>query len=180
MTLVLEIEYLAGVAFAAHGPDSDIPDWPPQPDRVFSALVATWGARGEQDKEGKVLKWLENQSGPQITSSEAEPRTAPVSFVPPNDPETGRSGDQAVLPIFRRRQPRRFPAARPHDPIVRFYWSGAVPDEETFSALSQLAADTSYVGHSASLTRCRFLRCDSVPPADAEQPRRRIYDGRFA
>ena len=44
MTLVLEIEFLAGVCFAAIGPDSEVPDWPPQPDRIFSAFVATWAA----------------------------------------------------------------------------------------------------------------------------------------
>jgi CRISPR-associated protein Csb2 len=179
MMLVLEIEYLTGGVFAAHSPDSNVPDWPPQPDRIFSALVATWGARGEQDAEGDALKWLEDQPEPRITASGADSRTAPVSFVPPNDPKTGQLGDRAVLPIFRRRQPRRFPAARPHDPIVRFYWSGVAPDEDKFASLSQLAADTSYVGHSASLTRCRFLRCESAPPTDAEQPRRGIYKGRF-
>lgn len=179
MTLVLEIEYLTGVAFAARGPDTDIPDWPPQPDRIFSALVATWGARGEQDAEGDALKWLEKLSEPRITASEAESRRSPVSFVPPNDPKTGQSGNQGVLPIFRGRQPRRFPATRPHDSIVRLYWSEIEPDEETFASLSQLAADTSYVGHSASLTRCCFLRSTAPPPTDAQQSRRRIYVGRF-
>jgi CRISPR-associated protein Csb2 len=179
MTLVLEIEYLTGVAFATRGPDSKIADWPPQPDRVFSALVATWGARGEQDKEGDALKWLEKLSGPRITASEVAPRSAPVSFVPPNDPKTSQLGDRSVLPIFRGRQPRRFPAARPHDAIVRLYWSEIEPDEETFVSLSQLAADTSYVGHSASLTRCCFLRSTVPPPTDAQQPTRRVYVGRF-
>jgi CRISPR-associated protein Csb2 len=179
MTLVLEIEYLTGVVFAAFGPDSDIPDWPPQPDRIFSALVATWGARGQQDEEGNALKWLEELSEPRITASEAEPRTAPVSFVPPNDPKTGRSGNRSVLPMFRGRQPRRFPAARPHDSIVRLYWKGIEPDDKTFTLLSQLAADTSYICHSTSLTRCCFLRSEVAPPTDAQQPRRRIYGGRF-
>jgi len=180
MTLVLEIEYLTGVAFAACGPDSDIPDWPPQPDRIFSALVATWGARGEQDEEGNALMWLEELSEPRITASGAEPRTAPVSFVPPNDPKTGQSGNRSVLPMFRGRQARRFPAARPYDSIVRLYWNGIEPDDKTFAILSQLAADTSYVGHSASLTRCCFLRSEAAPPTDAQQPTRRIYVGRFS
>ena len=47
MPLILEIEHLLGVAFAAQSAASSAPDWPPQPDRVFSALVATWGARGD-------------------------------------------------------------------------------------------------------------------------------------
>ena len=47
MSLVLEIEFLTGVCRAAHGPGGDSPDWPPQPDRVFSALASAWGVRGE-------------------------------------------------------------------------------------------------------------------------------------
>jgi hypothetical protein len=31
MSLILEIEYLSGIAFAAIGPDREAPDWPPQP-----------------------------------------------------------------------------------------------------------------------------------------------------
>jgi len=178
MTLVLEIEYLTGVAFAAQGPDTGAPDWPPQPDRVFSALVATWGARGEQASEAEALRWLERQSVPMILASETEPRVAPVSYVPPNDPKTGRSGDKAVLPVYRRRQPRRFPASHPHDPVVRFYWEVTTPDE-TFAALARLAADTAYLGHSASLTRCRFLRSEAIPSAEIQSPARKIYKGRF-
>ena len=51
MSLVLEVEFLTGVCRAAHSPASTEPDWPPQPDRVFSALVATWAARGERTSE---------------------------------------------------------------------------------------------------------------------------------
>ena len=178
MTLALEIEFLTGVAFAAREPDSGNPDWPPQPDRVFSALVATWGARGEQASEAAALRWLEEQPPPVIEASESEPRTAPVAYVPPNDPRTGRSGDKTVLPSYRRRQARRFPASRPVDPLVRFYWD-AVPDGQVFEILERLAADTAYIGHSASLTRCRFLRCNGAAPAEFRAPARRIYKGRF-
>ena len=175
MTLVLEIEYLTGVAFAAHGPDSDAPDWPPQPDRVFSALVATWGARDEPASEAEALKWLEQQSAPRIVASPAEPRTAPVSFVPPNDKLDGNGKG----PMFRGRQPRRFPASLPEDPVVFLYWENITPDAHVFEALSRLAADTSYVGHSASLTRCRFRNSDVPAPTRSQPPRRRIYKGRF-
>jgi CRISPR-associated protein Csb2 len=56
MTLVLEIEYLLGTAFAAQEEDNPAPDWPPQPDRVFSALVASWAARGEHSGEHQALE----------------------------------------------------------------------------------------------------------------------------
>ncbi len=177
--LVLEIEYLTGVVFAARGPESSLPDWPPQPDRIFSALVATWGAHGERSDEAEALKWLEKQSTPVIAASEAEARTSALRFVPPNDPKTGKSGNKEILPILRRRQPRMFPAARPHYPVIHLCWKDSVPDEETLASLKQLAANTAYVGHSSSLTRCRFLQSEEPLPLMAEQPRRRVYEGRF-
>jgi CRISPR-associated protein Csb2 len=210
MTLILEIEHLLGVAFAAQGQASDAPDWPPQPDRVFSALVAAWGARGEQGAERRALEWLEAQQAPLVLASAAEPRTAHTAYVPPNDyripsgplnavkwyrdflsngitpPEKGghrKAWLEAwnVMPEHRKRsglKDRKFPAARPHDPIVRLVWPEAMPDPNTLAALSALAADTAYIGHSASLTRCRFH--DGEPPSEGVPPQRRVYRGRLA
>jgi CRISPR-associated protein Csb2 len=178
VTLVLEIEHLLGVAFAARNQASDVPDWPPQPDRVFSALVASWGARGERIEERQALEWLQTQPPPEVVASAGRPRTAPTVFVPPNDPQTGRVGDRRVLPAFRSRQPRRFPAYRPDDPIVRVCWPDAVAGASIISALSALAADTSYLGHSASLVRCCFRT--EPNPGKGEKPKRRIYPGRLA
>ena len=136
MTLVLNIEYLLGVAFAARDRSSDAPEWPPQPDRVFSALVAAWGARGDQNEERQALEWLELQSSPEIIASDGHPRTAPIAFVPPNDAESGRVGNPAVLPSMRSRQARRFPAFRPDDPVVSLVWHDATPDSDTLAALN--------------------------------------------
>jgi CRISPR-associated protein Csb2 len=61
------------------------------------------------------------------------------------------------MPSYRRRQPRRFPAFRPDDPIVQLVWRDVDFDNETIVALNALAADTPCIGHSSSLTRCRFL-----------------------
>ena len=71
MSLILEVEYLLGVSFAAISPDSEAPDWPPQPDRIFSALVASWAARGEREEERRALEWLEMLSVPRLFASEA-------------------------------------------------------------------------------------------------------------
>ncbi|MEZ5786476.1 MAG: type I-U CRISPR-associated protein Csb2 [Xanthobacteraceae bacterium] len=219
MTLVLEVEFLSGVSFAAIGPDSRIPDWPPQPDRVFSALVATWAAHGESNEETEALEWLERLPPPRLLAPGAEPRTAHIVYVPPNDYETPNSelrrlkwyrdflskgiipqekgGHKKlwlqacnVMPDQRKRsglKERNFPAARlhdsdhDHDNVVRLFWPDARPTEETIAALKRLAHDTAYVGHSASLTRCRFLSIDDAPiPSDAKSPERRVYDGRLA
>lgn len=180
MELVLEIEFLTGVSFAALGPDSDAPDWPPQPDRIFSALVATWAARGQARREAEALRWLEALPIPQIRASEAEPRTSAAVFVPPNDPRSDRQkGAKGVLPSLRSRKERRFVAVRPYDATVRICWS-IEPDDETLVLLNALARDTSYIGHSTSLTRCRFILTDKVVGGIAGQlPKRGIYKGRF-
>lgn len=183
MTLVLEIEYLSGVSFAAIGPDSDAPDWPPQPDRIFSALVATWAARGASQEEAEALQWLETLPPPMLRASDAPARTAPLVYVPPNDPRSDRQKHATgVLPALRRRQPRRFPAARPINPLVRLHWESVRPSQEVFAALQDLARDTSYVGHSTSLTRCCFGRLETPAGADGcefRPARRRIYQGRL-
>jgi CRISPR-associated protein Csb2 len=175
--LVLEIEFLLGVSFAALGPDSAEPDWPPQPDRVFSALVASWAARGQQGPERAALEWLERQEPPLLDASDYFARPAPTVFVPPNDPQTGRVGDATVLPSLRRRQARRFPAALPLDPVMRLVWREA--SDPPLSSLDALARDVASVGHSASLTRCRFTveerDVTALPPA-----RRRVYQGRLS
>ena len=180
MSLVLEIEFLSGVCFAAVGPDSTAADWPPQPDRVFSALVATWGARGRLPAEAAALQWLEQQQVPTLEASSYTERTSVAHFVPPNDDETGRQGNLNVLPSHRRRQARRFPAAVPESPLVRLLWTDVTCDDPVFTALSALAADTSYIGHSASLTRCWFRQTAEVESGTQRQtPERRIYPGRF-
>lgn len=181
MSLVLEIEFLTGVCRAARGPGNDSPDWPPQPDRVFSALVSAWAIRGESDSERAALEWLEDQPAPVIHSSGHSARTAPVVFVPPNDPKSSKAIKTylKVLPEHRSRQPRHFPVARPDDPNVELVWPVA-PDDRIVHALNALARCVGYLGHSASLARCRFLTEDAGKSEWESQPARRwIYPGRL-
>ncbi len=192
MSLLLEVEFLTGAYRGTSEPASEEADWPPQPDRVFSALVAAWGARGELPEEREALEWLECQDPPAIHAAPAFPRTAPTVFVPPNDARRSQTTKTylRVLPDRRGRQPRRFPAARPEppsptgvsDPSVSlvFVWS-VDPDQRFLPALESLARDVPYVGHSASLTRCRFL-CGTAEdlPFDGVPPTRRVYPGRLA
>lgn len=181
MSLVLEIEFLTGVCRAARGPGDDSPDWPPQPDRVFSALASAWGVRGELAVERAALEWLEGQPPPVIRASAHSARTAPDVFVPPNDLKSSKAiyTYLRVLPEHRPRQPRRFPVARPSDPNVELVWPQA-PDVATIGALNALAICVGYVGHSASLTRCRFFARDTVLSERKPMPaRRRVYPGRL-
>lgn len=180
MSLVLEVEFLLGVAFIAKHPATDEPDWPPQPDRVFSALVAAWAARGEHAEEHAALEWLEAEDPPRILAGPAHPRPAPKAYVPPNDDKSGNKGNIRLLPDHRSRQERRFPAAILSDPIVKYIWPNSAADEATLAALECLARDVAYVGHSSSLTRCRFFQSAATEPlGGARHAARRIYPGRL-
>ena len=182
MSLVLEIEFLTGVCRAAHSPASESPDWPPQPDRVFSGLVSAWAARGEQSSERRALEWLEAQGAPAVHAGGHTVRTAPDVFVPPNDLRSSMVMQTylKIMPASRPRQPRRFPVARLDDPVMALAWS-AEPTPELLHALDALARDIGYLGHSASLVRCRFSRHRS-PATDAHPAaaaRRQVYPGRL-
>ncbi len=181
MGLVLEIEFLTGVCRASHGPGEDGPDWPPQPDRVFSALVSAWAARGERPEERAALEWLEGQPPPVIHASDQSSRTTPEVFVPPNDTRESKAAKKyiQVLPDRRRRQARRFPTARPNDPLMALVWPEE-PETAVCEALNAIARHVGYVGHSASLARCRFL-CGETPALQhpVRGTRRRVYPGRM-
>ncbi len=183
MGLLLEIEFLTGVCRAAREPSDDAPDWPPQPDRVFSALVSAWAARGERADERTALEWLEEQPPPIIHASGHTSRTTPDVFVPPNDAKrsTAEKRYLKVMPDGRPRQPRRFPTARPDDPIVAMAWPAeSLPEPALLEVLNALASCVGYLGHSASLVRCRFVLDDSpVDGHPAEHARRRVYPGRL-
>ena len=182
MSLVLEIEFLTGVCRAARSPASEAPDWPPQPDRVFSALVCAWAARGERDDERRALEWLEDQPAPTVRASGHVARTTPDVFVPPNDPKSSKSAKtyRKVMPDARLRQPRRFPVARPDSPTMAIVWPEA-PGSDVRESLDDVARDVAYLGHSASLVRCRFVRSDSAKLPHLGAPARRtVYAGRLA
>ena len=180
MTLVLEVEFLTGACRAAIRPSSSEPDWPPQTDRVFSALVSAWGAREEQEDERQALEWLEKQPPPSIHASECAIRTAPDVFVPPNDLRSSKSKNTylKVLPQGRPRQPRKFPIARPYNPVMFFVWH-VKSDSNRLARLDAIARDISYIGHSTSMVRCRFR--DEHPSGQYRitTSRDRVYKGRL-
>ena len=172
--LALEIEFLTGTYRGALGPGDTTADWPPQPDRIYSALVSTWAGRGEHPAERAALEWLEVQPPPTLHASDHTNRTAPRTYVPPNDPRAGRKHLQAV-PEYRQGKPRRFPTARPDDPCMTVVWA-AQPSDAVLKALNAIAADVSYLGTTASLVRCRF-RADDTPPG--ARAIRTVYSGRL-
>lgn len=176
MALLLEVEFLAGFCAAATGPDNETAEWPIEGDRLFSALVATWGARGCRSDEAEALRWLEAQPAPRVRASDWSQRSSETFFVPPNDARLDRGKKAAdVFPALRKRQPRRFAVSCPEEAVLRYSWR-AEPEPAVLAALDRLARDTAYLGASRSLVRCQFLKGEDV----GETPVRRwVYSGRL-
>lgn len=175
--LCLDIVWLTGTAFLARYPSDPTPEWPPQPDRIFSALVASWGLGGEDPAERAALEWIEAQDAPKLHLPEpAYPRQVANVYVPPNDAK-----GISVLPERRRRQNRSFPALAldPDAPVhLSLVWQAEWPEEHA-PALDALGRRTSYLGHSASLVRVVFREIDA-PPDGLRASRRAPYRGRLA
>lgn len=180
--LALELEFLTG-AYRASLPDGSDAEWPPHPERLFSALVQAWGDGGRVDEERAALEWLEALPPPRIeASADAFRRDVATVYVPPNDM---KGGDPVVLPGLRRRQARSFRAAIPTEPLVRFYWD-ETPEPAIEGAIDAMVARVASVGHSTSLVRCARIRAGRPraavwkPMGDGSVGLRAIYPGRLA
>lgn len=183
--IALEVELLTG-GYRAALLDGLQAEWPPHPERMFSALVQAWGDGGNDPAEQKALEWLECQAPPAIEACSPDQvtfRDAPTVFVPPND---AKGSDLEALPERRRRQARSFQVAVPEEPLVRFTWASEPPDAVR-AGLRALAGRVASLGHSSSLVRCllqdeaaaRADRCWK-PSDDAARSLRVTYEGRLA
>src|SRR5262249_49960529 len=184
--LTIEVELLTGV-YRAGLPDGSGAEWPPHPERLFSAFAQAWGDGGTNGDERTALEWLECQGAPWIEADndeECTERTAPIVFVPPND---DRGSEITVLPDRRRRQARVFRAAVPTNTIIRFRWPHASPSTQDRVALDALARRVASVGHSSSLVRVTLVDMETgpeqrlwLPSADGSLYLRVPHEGRLA
>jgi CRISPR-associated protein Csb2 len=184
--LTIEIELLTGV-YRAGLPDGSGAEWPPHPERLFSAFAQAWGDGGCDGEERAALEWLERQGAPWIEADNDEEwaeRTAPTVFVPPND---DRGNEISVLPERRRRQARVFRAAVPTNTIVRFGWPQASPSKQERAAIDVLARRVASLGHSSSLVRIALVEREAgseqrlwLPSAEGSFSLRVPHEGRLA
>ncbi|WP_116808706.1 type I-G CRISPR-associated protein Csb2 [Steroidobacter cummioxidans] len=167
--LAIEVEFLMGRAVISQVMDRTQAEWPPHPQRLFSALVAAYGELGEQgDNQEQALRWLEGLPPPEIKADlSASLRSSPSYFVPVNDEVTKAVKDKNDFRHVldrRTRQERFFPAAVPGDPVVVFQWPCAPGLEQHRAALRGLVENLTYVGHSSSPVRA-CLREQPVQPS---------------
>jgi CRISPR-associated protein Csb2 len=171
--LAIEVEFLMGRAMATQLGERDAAEWPPHPQRLFSALVAAQseleiGKRGEA-----ALRWLESLPPPDIRADMTPSfRQVHSHWVPVNDETIKVEKGKADFrnPLERRnRQERFFPAVVPKDPTMVFQWSHADGIETHLAALTTLVENICYLGHSASPVRA-CLRKDLVEPTLTSSP----------
>ena len=82
----IEVNFLTGRYVATVYHDRRRSEWPPDPARLFSALVATWADADAPDPgERHALEWLEAQPHPAVAASDAAARRTVSHFVPVND-----------------------------------------------------------------------------------------------
>jgi CRISPR-associated protein Csb2 len=160
----LEVEFLTGRVYATDFRERDVPEWPPHPSRLFSALVAAFYESGLDSDLRAALVWMEEQDPPEIWAKDFVARlesaagsrfrkpTTPGAFVPINDDYSGKFRSSA-----RRRKERWFPSGTPEDKRVHFIWGAAEPSASTLDALRRIAAQVSYLGHSASLVHVAVI-----------------------
>ncbi len=167
----IAVRYLCGRVTAAEHHDYGTVEWPPHPDRLFMALVATHKETNpDDDRERQALLWLEAQPAPRLSTPPASPRAVRTHFVPTNDAATSSvKKDKAVLnehlaalPEFRTKQPRSFPSAVPDREMVQFTWNHD-PTEACLEALKRLCLRVSRIGHSSSLVAASVMSEPSPP-----------------
>ncbi len=152
----LRVEFPSGRYVAARSDDSSVPEWPPHPSRLFSALVAAAYqlSGGMSEARCRALTWLESQPAPDIFAPAADLQAAPVSYVPPGDciERKGKKGEEKYEhPVHRWRQARYFPEARILGAAsVQFFWPND-PGSDIRASLGEIAQGVSHVGTSHSM-----------------------------
>jgi len=176
--LAIEVRYLTGVVSAADFRDRAMPEWPPHPARLFSAMVAAAYECKLMPEARAFLEWLELQNPPAISCSMAHERSEHLAFVPVNDAK-----ELAVLPQHRTRQPRNFPSSIPTDPRVFFIWPHAKLDSAIHALLLGVLSKVTRLGSSRSLVAASLAEnppeATHVPYSDGKHLLRVVGPGRL-
>ncbi len=169
-------------------------EWPPHPARVFMALVAAYHETRPLPEDGPealavwteerlCLEWLEQQPPPAMHCAQVpkEQRRSVVKFyVPVNDtaltakPASVKAVEMrsalGIMPAFRSRQERTFPAISlgigQQRNQVHLIWHDVHLPADLEPAFHRLVAKVVRVGHSSSLTMIWVAEESSVPQAN--------------
>ncbi|WP_042500230.1 type I-G CRISPR-associated protein Csb2 [Thermaerobacter marianensis] len=189
--MAFRVHYLTGRVYAMDPTDRNRVEWPPHPERFFSALVAAAyqaaipGAR-------EALEWLERQRPPQIAAPPLAGERIIHGYVPVNDVEVPKkvrpeAFEEAlgVLPTLRPKRPRPFPSgAIAGDATVYFVWPEVEPPAPIRARLHAIAANVTYLGSSMSLVAVDVVEeapaPNYVPAPEGDVVMRVPFPGRLA
>ncbi len=167
MEIAVQVEFLttpqlSDPSFPKYG------EWPPAPDRLFQALVAT---AAETGCDISVLSCLE--SAPAVKASEAISSHAPLRYVPDNFRRSKRYHQGAA---------RYLPTVLPASPVVTYVWSN-VPTSAILP-LREIVQNITHIGRASSLARgslvdAKSVSADWVPDDRGELLLRVPYPGRL-
>ncbi|WPD19813.1 type I-U CRISPR-associated protein Csb2 [Thermaerobacter composti] len=162
--LAFRVRYLTGRVYATDATDRNRVEWPPHPERFFSALVAA-AFRADIPRAREALEWLEAQEPPHIAAPPLAGERRVHAYVPVNDVD-----GMDVLPLHRPKQPRPFPSGTiTGDATVHFVWPAAHPPASVRECLAEIAAQVTYLGSSMSLVAVDMVE-DAPPPNYVPHP----------
>jgi CRISPR-associated protein Csb2 len=154
---------------ASDDPARLVAEWPPHPQRLFSALVDAAGHSGLPPSARSAIEWLEQQEPPEIRAAKRATTSTHSAFVPVNSlPDKAKHTlyPGRVAAGTQKSWPRVFPAT----PVIRFVWPDASPDTATAETLGQLARTVPYLGRASSPVVLSVEVAAEIPPlADSEQ-----------
>lgn len=159
--IAIQIEFL-GVPKLSNPSDPRYAEWPPAPDRVFQALLASAAETGQ---DFAILSNLE--SAPAITHGDALCHKGPLHQVP-----TNFKSQHVNTPVY-------MPYAMTSDPAVTYSWD--VP-ANLAPALKPIVEAVTYVGRSSSFVRASIVEAVEptwVPDAQGELLMRVPHAGRL-
>lgn len=128
--LCIEAHFLTG-HYHGQGDDGRRAEWPPNPHRLFQALVAAghlgWRRTEFDSARRAALGWLERRDPPEIVAPEARAASPLRLYVPNNDMDkVARAWSEGKKPEKRPSELRTAKPFRPHrlegDATVRFLW----------------------------------------------------------
>lgn len=158
--LAFRIHYLTGRVYASSFFDRSRVEWPPHPDRFFSALVAAAARAGIEDARA-ALEWLEQQQPPHLYAPPLLGERSVLVQVPVNDIRLSEA-----IPIHSRlKQPRWFPSGTiGGNRCAYMIWPDANPPQSVRDMLARIAEHVTYLGNSMSLVAVEL--CDNPPKAN--------------
>lgn len=135
--MIFRMRFLGGRVYAGGG-GATLP-WPPEPGRLFAALVNGWGVSGRDPGEEHVLRELEKLPAPALHAPPLGDVTRYNSYVPPNELSRGQ--------FARKRQVKTWVVAPIlGEPVVHFHFADL--PSELLPILDGLLAKASRFGSS--------------------------------